>query len=198
MTEFDRLNGCIEWIDLSFVEHERTPKWAIQVASWYHLAGMSTTDASQFVYKLRVKRSHIAVRNWVHKANLQPISIVSADQLAVDEKVIRIDGEDYWLYGAVNPETYEILQFKLFPTTTKQTTRRFLAELHQRYRLDGVKFLVDDAEYLADVLDEDGYRFQMISHGNRNAIERVFWEIERRTFSFAMSFNCVEPQTAES
>jgi transposase-like protein len=30
---------------------------------------------------------------------------VTADQLAVDEKVIRINGDDYWLYGAVDPET---------------------------------------------------------------------------------------------
>jgi transposase-like protein len=30
---------------------------------------------------------------------------VTADQLAVDEKVIRVNGDDYWLYGAVDPET---------------------------------------------------------------------------------------------
>jgi len=123
---------------------------------------------------------------------------VSADQLAVDEKVIRINGDNYRLHGAVDPETNEILQFRLFSTTTKQTTRWFLAELHRRYRLDGVEFLVDDADYLMNVLDEDGYRFQMMSHGNRNAIERIFWEIERRTSSFAASFNHVEPQTAQS
>jgi transposase-like protein len=110
----------------------------------------------------------------VHKADLQPISTVTADQLAVDEKLIRINGDDYWLYGAVDPETNKILQFRLSPTTTKQTTRWFLTELHQRYQLNNVEFLVDDADYLVNVLDEDGYRFQMISHGNRNAIERVF------------------------
>ena len=198
MAEFGRLSGCIAWIDLSFVERSRTPEWAIQVGIRCHLAGMSTRDASQFLDELGVQRSHVAVHNWVHKADLQPISTVSADQLAVDEKVIRVNGDDYWLYGAVDPETNEILQFSLFPTTTKQTTRWFLAELHRRYRLDGVEFLVDDAEYLVNVLDEDGYRFQMISHGNRNAIERVFWEIERRTSSFATSFSHVEPQTAES
>ena len=145
-----------------------------------------------------VNRSHVAIHNWVHKADLQPISTVSADQLAVDEKVIRINGDDYWLYGAVDPETNEILQLRLFPTTTKQTTRWFLTQLHRRYRLGDIEFLVDDADYLVNVLDEDGYRFQMISHGNRNAIERVFWEIERRTSSFATSLSHVEPQTAES
>jgi len=30
------------------------------------------------------------------------MSMVSADQLVVDEKVIRINGDDYWLHGAVD------------------------------------------------------------------------------------------------
>ena len=198
MAEFDRLDGCIEWIDLSFVERDRTPEWAIQVGIRCHLGGMSLRDASQFLDELGVHRSHVAIHDWVQKADLQPASTVTADQLAVDEKVIRINGNDYWLYGAVDPETNEILHLRLFSATTKQTTRWFLAELHRRYQLDGVEFLVDDADYLVNVLDDDGYRFQMRSHGNRNAIERVFWEIERRTSSFATSFNHVEPQTAET
>jgi len=41
----------------------------------------------------------------------------------------------------------------------KQTTRWFLTELHQRHRLDDVEFIVNDAEYLVTVLDENGYRF---------------------------------------
>ena len=192
MTEFDRLSQCIEWIDLSFVERKRTPEWAIQVGIRCHLAGMSLRDASQFLDELGVNRSHVAIHDWVHKADLQPISTVTADQLAVDEKVIRINGDDYWLYGAVDPETNKILHFRLFPATTKQT------ELHRRYQLDNVEFLVDDADYLVNVLEQDGYRFQMISHGNRNAIERVFWEIERRTSSFATSFSHIDPPTAES
>jgi len=52
---------------------------------------------------LGVHRSHVAIHDWVQKADLQPASTVTADQLAVDEKVIRINGDDYWLYGAVDP-----------------------------------------------------------------------------------------------
>jgi len=48
-----------------------------------------------------------------------------------------------------------------------------LTELHRRYQLNNVEFLVDDADYLGSVLAEDGYRFQVMRHGNRNAIERV-------------------------
>ena len=159
---------------------------------------MSTRYASQFLEELGVNRSHIAIHNWVHKADLQPISMVSTDQLVVDEKVICVDGNDYWLYGAIDPETNKILQFRLFPTATEQITQWFLAELHRQYQLDDVEFLINDADYLVTVLDEDGYRFQMITHENRNIIERVFREVERRTSSFANSFSHVEPQTAES
>jgi transposase-like protein len=41
---------------------------------------MSTRNASQILDELRVQHSHVAVHNWVHKADLQPISTVSADQ----------------------------------------------------------------------------------------------------------------------
>jgi len=160
MAEFDRLSKCIEWIDLSFVERRRTPEWAIEVGIRCHLAGMSLRDASQFLEELGVQRSHVSIHEWVHKADLQPMSTVTADQLAVDEKMIRLHGQQFWLYGAVDPQTNEI--------------RWFLTELHHRYRLDDVVFLVDDADYLGPVLAEDSYRFQTLTHGNRNAIERVF------------------------
>ena len=197
MPEFDRLKGCIEWIDLSFVERRRTPEWAIQVGIRCHLAGISLRDASQSLEELGVQRSYVSIHEWVHKAELQPISTVTANQLAVDEKMIRLHGQRFWLYGAVGPQTKEILHLSLFPTATKQTTRWFLTELHRRYQLDDVVFLVDDADYLGPVLAEDGYRFQTLAHGNQNAIERVFWEIERRTSSFANSFSHVELETAQ-
>ncbi|WP_134672528.1 IS6 family transposase [Halorussus marinus] len=198
MLDLERLSDAITWIDLSFVERRRTPEWAIQVGIRCHLAGMSLRDASQYLEELGVERSHVAIHEWVHKADLQPVSTVTADQLAVDEKMIRLHGQEFWLYGAVDPETNEILHVSLFPTTTKQTTRWFLDELHQRYQIDDVLFLVDDADYLGPVLAEDGYRFQVVSHGNRNAIERVFWEIERRTSSFANIFSHVTLETAQS
>jgi transposase-like protein len=58
---------------------------------------------------LGVTYEHVAIHTWVHKADLQPLSTASPDHLAVDERVIRINGDGYWLYGAVGPETNEIL-----------------------------------------------------------------------------------------
>ena len=66
---------------------------------------MSLRDASQHLETLGVDRSHVAIHDWVHKADLQPISTVIEDQIAVDEKMIRVNGDEYWLYGAIDPET---------------------------------------------------------------------------------------------
>ena len=150
---------------------------------------MSTRDASQFSMSWKSNAVTSLFITGYTRLIYRPVSTASADQFAIDEKVIRINGNDCWLYGAVDPKTSEILQFRLFPTMMKQTTRWFLARLHRRYRLDTVEFLVDDADHLVNILDEDDYRFRMVPHGNRNATERVFCEIERRTSLFANSFN---------
>ena len=70
MAEFDRLNNGIAWIDLSFVERDRTPRWAIEVGIRCHLAGMSLREVSKFLGKYGIDRSHVAIHNWVHKADL--------------------------------------------------------------------------------------------------------------------------------
>jgi transposase-like protein len=147
---------------------------------------------------LGINRSHVAIHNWVHRADLQPATAVTANHLAVDEKMIRLHGQQFWLYGAVDPQTNEIVALSLFPTTNRVTTRWFLDELHQQCRVRGVTILVDGADYLLEVLNEDGYEYEHVPHGNRNAIERVFREVERRKYSFSNSFSNVALATAES
>ena len=186
------------WIDLSFVERERTPRWAVYMGIRCHIAGMSLREVSKLLDEFGISRSHVAVHNWVHAAEIRPISTVTVGLLAIDEKVIRVNGHDYWLYAAVDPEANKFLHVRLFPTVTKQTTRWFLADLHRRYQLDGVTFLVVDADHLVEVLAADDYHFRVLRHGARNTIERVFWEVERRTSSFATSFSHVDPATVEA
>jgi len=74
MAEFDRLSGGIEWIDLDFVERERTPEQIIEVGIQLHLAGLSLSNTKQYLERLGVGRSRTAIHNWVQKADLQPSS----------------------------------------------------------------------------------------------------------------------------
>jgi hypothetical protein len=50
--DLERLSESIAWIDLSFVERQRTPEWAIQIGIRCHLTSMSLRDASRVLEKL--------------------------------------------------------------------------------------------------------------------------------------------------
>ena len=116
MPETNRLSEPTEWIDLEFVERQRTPEFAIQVGIQLHLAGLSLSNTKQHLERLGVNRSRTAIHDWVRKADLQPDCDVSPNQIAVDETVIRVNGQRHWLYAAVDPETNQFLHIRLFQT----------------------------------------------------------------------------------
>ena len=198
MSEIDRLSGDSNWIDLEFMERERTPEQIVEVGIQLHLAGLSLSNTKQHLENLGVQRSRTAIHNWVQKANLQPTGTRSSNYVALDETVIQLGTERYWLYAAVDPQTNEFLHVKLFPTTNSGLTHVFLRELSEKHDIDDATFLIDDADHLQAALSRLGLQFHIRRHGNRNSVERVFREVKRRTSSFSNTFSHVDPATAES
>jgi len=129
MPEFERLSGSSEWIDLGFVERKRTLKPIIEVGIQLHLAGLSLSNTKQYLERVGVERSRSAIHNWVQKADVQPDSDATPNQIAVDETVIRVNDERHWLYAAADPAANDILHVRLFQTRTTQLTLLFLREL---------------------------------------------------------------------
>jgi len=198
MAEFDRLSRDTEWIDLSFVERERTPREVIEKGIRHHLAGLSLSNTVTLLEDLGVERSRVAIHNWVQKADLQPAGGESPDRVAVDQKAIHINDEQYWLYAAVDPATNRILHSRLFPTYTIPIAREFLTDLAEKHDVSDAVFLVDDADDLIGALRQENYSYRVQQHGFRNSVERVFREIQRRTSSFSTCFSHVDPATAET
>jgi len=197
MPKISRLSGNRDWVDLDFVERERTPEPAMAVGIQSHVAGLSLSNTVELLDYLGVQRSRKAIHDWVQKADLQPESGKSPNQIALDETVIRISNQQFWLYAAADPEMNELLHVRLFPTTTTALTEMFLRELRHKHDIETAVFLVDGTQHLQTALQRAGLRFQMYRHGNRNAVERIFRELKRRTSSFSNCFSHVEPETAE-
>jgi len=197
MPENDRLNGCLDEINLEFVEREATPRLLMKLSIQLHLAGLSLSNTVSILEVFGVKRARSTVHNWVHKADLQPESGRSPDHIAVDETVIRLNDEQYWLYAAVDPETNELLHTKLEPTTTKVLAHSFLTELDEKHDISDAVFLVDGSHSLQDACHRHGLDFRYEKHGNRNAVERIFREIKRRTFCFSNCFSNANAETAD-
>ena len=151
-----------------------------------HLAGLSLSNTVSELDTFDVERSRKAVHDWVQKADLRPADDAAPDQIALDETAIRINGQQYWLYAAVDPDTNRFLHIRLFSTTTTALTQRFLRELREKHDVSDAVFLVDYATHLEAALQRAGLRFQTVRRGNRNAVERLFREIKRRTSSFSI------------
>ncbi|MFC6863890.1 IS6 family transposase [Halomicroarcula sp. GCM10025817] len=197
MSKISRLSGCRDWIDLGFVERERTPESAMALGIQSHVAGLSLSNTVELLEAMGVQRSRKAVHDWVQKADLQPESGKSPNQIVLDETVIRINDQQFWLYAA-DPATNELLHVQLFSTTTTALTDIFLRELREKHDVETAVFLVDGAQNLQTALSRAGLRFQMCRHGNRNAVERMFRELRRRLSSFSNCFSHAEPETAET
>jgi transposase-like protein len=82
------LNGCLDEIELGFVEREATPRLLIKLSIRLHLAGLSLSNTVSILEVFGVTRARSTVHNWVHKAELQPESGRTPDHVAVDETVI--------------------------------------------------------------------------------------------------------------
>jgi len=143
MPENNRLSGCLDEINLEFVEREATPKLLMKLSIQLHLAGLSLSNTVSFLEVFGVDRVRSTVHNWVHKADLQPESGRSPNHVAVDEPVIRLDDDQYWLYAAVDPETNDLLHTQLEPTRNNALVDQFFAELREKHDVDDAIFLVD-------------------------------------------------------
>ncbi len=71
MAKINHLSGCSDWIDLNFVERERTPRQLMELGIRLHLAGLSLSNTVRDLENFGGERSRKAVHDWVHKCDLQ-------------------------------------------------------------------------------------------------------------------------------
>jgi putative transposase len=133
-----RLGGCLDEIDLSFVEREATPRLLMKLSIQLHLAGLSLSNTVSILELFGVQRARSTVHNWVHKADLQPKSGRGPDHVAVDETVIRLNNQQYWLYAAVDPKTNDLLHTQLEPARNKVIASSFFRECSEKHNVSDV------------------------------------------------------------
>jgi putative transposase len=198
MPETDRLTQSSEAFELAFVEKEETPKPLMKLSIHLHAAGLSLSDTVSVLDSFGVDRVRSTVHNWVRKADLEPAGGKSPDHVAVDESVIQFNGERFWLYAAVDPATNEFLHVGLYNRCVMAFSEHFIAELLEKHDLDDAVFLVDGAPWLHGALHRHGCDWRHETHGRRNAVERVFKEVKRRTCQFGNHFRNASVDSAES
>ena len=105
------------------MEQERTLSKLMQFGIRLYSAGLLCSNTVQDLKKFGVGRSRKAVHGWVQKAGLQPADDANPNHIALNETVIRINGQQFWLYAAVNLDMNSFLHIRLFTATTTALTQ---------------------------------------------------------------------------
>jgi transposase-like protein len=105
--------------------------------------------------------------------------------------------QKYWLYGAVDTGSNNLLHTRLETTKTNVIADQFFAELRDKHNVDDAICLVDGAVPLQRACRKHDLDFRYERHGNRNSVERVFREVKRRTTSYSNYFSNAKAETAD-
>jgi transposase-like protein len=73
--------------------------------------------------------------------------------IAVDETCVNVNGEQYWVYLALDIDGNELISMRVYPTTNSLTSEFFFNGV-LKYCEGKLEFIVDNAPWLKDTLTD--------------------------------------------
>lgn len=116
-----------------------TPERVMEFRIHLHLAVLSLSDTVSVLESVGVSGARSTIHNRVGKADLEPRDGRKPEEVALDETVVKVNGERFWMYMAVDPGRNVVLHVRRYPSRNIGSTRRFLRELQEP--LEDTEFL---------------------------------------------------------
>ncbi|MEM3551529.1 MAG: DDE-type integrase/transposase/recombinase [Candidatus Bathyarchaeia archaeon] len=130
--------------------------------------------------------SKTAVWKWVVKLR-DKLNIASERKvrgfIAVDETCVNVNGEQYWVYSALDLDRNELISMRVYPTRNFLTSESFFKGV-LKYCEGKPEFIVDSAPWLKDALVTLGLAYHHQTRGLRSLIESTFSSFKQRTKIF--------------
>lgn len=172
-------------------KRNRTPSLDISRALYLYFLGLSTRGVAKAMFFLhKVRRSHVAIWNWIQKHNHQRISSKrkKISEYLVDETIIKVGSEYIWLWVAIEPKNRQILALSISKERNMFIAERFLSglvKIHGKHPVstDGGTWYPQACRFLK-------IRHHLHSPLEKSLIERTMQYIKDRTESFDDYFPC--------
>ena len=158
---------------------EDTPTERRVLAAFLYHAGLSYRRIEPFV-----DRSYEAIRQWFHRLkHLFEPDYRARQEVAVDETKIEIDGEQHYVWAAVDCETLEVLAVDVSPGRSSLDALLFLRDVLKRCR--GRPLVrADRGPWYDWPLERLDCKYERETWGNRSLIEAWFGLFKYRTRRF--------------
>ena len=111
----------------------RTPSEHIGYSLYLYFLGLSTRNVARALSFLHiVKRSHVAIWNWIQKFHPKNVSLPQRNKISeyiVDETLIKVGSKFTWLWVAIEPEKGQILAQNITQDRNMLIAEHFLSKV---------------------------------------------------------------------
>lgn len=139
-----------------------------------------------------VKRSHVAIWKWVQEysslADRFRVGKHSVKRIFVDETLIKIEGQNYWLWTAYEPNLNTCLMMHLSRERTIFVCYHFFKKLRNRYGRKPI--FTDGAHWYSKACRWLRLQHHVYGTKLKNLMERFIQQIKDRTECFDDHFPC--------
>jgi putative transposase len=167
----------------------------------YFISSRSFRLASKCLSTTAIARTHVAIWKWVQKYSgladrFRIDKHSSVKRIFVDETLIKIEGQNYWLWIAYEPNLNVCLMMHLSRERTIFVCYRFFKQLRNRYGkkpvfTDGARWYNDACKWLR--LPHHVYGTEL-----KNIMERfIHQHIKDRTECFDDHFSCRKKENCD-
>ncbi|WP_457549957.1 DDE-type integrase/transposase/recombinase, partial [Archaeoglobus sp.] len=108
--------------------------------------------------------SKSAVHKWIKKFE-EKLPIITEKKprklIAIDETVVKANGEKYYVYAAIDVERNELILTRVYPSRNYLTSKLFISEV-LKYCENKPKFVIDKAPWLIKALESLGLSYESV------------------------------------
>ena len=169
----------------------RTSSSDIGHALYLYFLGLSTRGVAKAMFCLhKVKRSHVAIWNWIQKCNPKKISSKRKriSEFIIDETLLKVGFEFIWLWVVIEPENRQILALSISKERNMFVAERFISDVIKNHGKHPVS--TDGGTWYPQACRFLKLKHHIHSSFEKSLIERTMQYIKDRTESFDDYFPC--------
>ena len=178
-------------------ERNRTLTFIVMYSLYLYFLGLSLRNTSNALEPFKdQKRSHVAIWDWIQRFGSSQIykrKRVSA--FIIDETIIQIGNQHFWLWIAIEPVNRTILGIYISEERNMFVTENFIRSLIEKYGRHTV--YTDGGTWYPQACNFLHLQHRLHSPLEKSLIERVMQYFKDRTESFEDYYPCNNKQNCD-
>ena len=171
-------------------ERNRTSTIVVMYSLYLYFLGLSLRNTSKALIIFKDdKRSHVSIWNWIQRfGSLQIYKRKRVSAFIIDETVIQIGNQHFWLWFCIEPIHSSVLGIHISEERNMLVAEKFIRSLVEKYGRHTV--YTDGGTWYDEACNIIGLKHYLHSPFQKSLMERVNQYFKDRTESFDDYYPC--------